>query len=119
MKSLKQLRKDKKISQEQLGHRLGFGKNTISQYETGIREPNIDTLIKLAEYFDVTVDYLIGRENEVKEKNSFLESIPESRKQLINEILSLSDAESRDIENYIKGYKAAKQSIINFYTEDK
>ena len=36
-------------------------RNTISRYETGEREPGIDELIKIADYFNVSVDYLIGR----------------------------------------------------------
>ena len=63
MENLKYIRKGKHVSQEQLGHILGFGKNTISQYENGIREPNLDTLKKLSNYFNVSVDYLIGNDN--------------------------------------------------------
>ena len=58
---LKELRKKKNISQLRLATELNTTQNTISRYETGEREPGIDELIKIADYFNVSVDYLIGR----------------------------------------------------------
>ena len=58
---LKELRKKKGISQLKLATDLNTTQNTISRYETGEREPGIDELIKIADYFNVSVDYLIGR----------------------------------------------------------
>jgi len=58
---LKELRKKKGISQLRLSIDLNTTQNTISRYETGEREPGIDELIKIADYFNVSVDYLIGR----------------------------------------------------------
>ena len=57
---LKELRKKKGISQLRLATDLNTTQNTISRYETGEREPGIDELIKIADYFNVSVDYLIG-----------------------------------------------------------
>lgn len=58
---LKELRKKKGISQLRLATELNTTQNTISRYETGEREPGIAELIKIADYFHVSVDYLIGR----------------------------------------------------------
>ena len=58
---LRELRKKKGISQLRLATELNTTQNTISRYETGEREPGIDELIKIADYFNVSVDYLIGR----------------------------------------------------------
>lgn len=58
---LKSLRKGKRINQATLGELLGVSKVSISGYENGTREPDITSLIKLANYFNVTVDYLIDR----------------------------------------------------------
>ena len=58
---LKELRKKKGISQLKLATDLNTTQNTISRYETGEREPGIDELINIANYFNVSVDYLIGR----------------------------------------------------------
>ena len=58
---LKELRKKKGISQLRLATDLNTTQNTISRYETGEREPGIEELIMIADYFNVSVDYLIGR----------------------------------------------------------
>ena len=58
---LKELRKQKKLKQSELASVMGVAKNTISTWETGSREPNCEYLRKLAFYFDVTVDYFIGK----------------------------------------------------------
>ena len=60
---LKELRKQKKISQLKLALDLGMNQNSISRYETLEREADYVTLIKFAEYFDVSIDYLLGRTN--------------------------------------------------------
>lgn len=63
---LKELRKEKGISQLKLALILNTSQNTISRYETGEREPGINELIKLAEYFNVSIDYLVGRTDNPK-----------------------------------------------------
>ncbi len=58
---LKELRKQKGISQLKLALALNTNQNTISRYETGEREPGINELIKIADYFNVSIDYLLER----------------------------------------------------------
>ena len=58
---LKEIRKSKGISQLKLAIDLNTSQNTISRYETGEREPGINELIKLADYFNVSIDYLLER----------------------------------------------------------
>ncbi|MBR7165088.1 MAG: helix-turn-helix transcriptional regulator [Clostridia bacterium] len=58
---LKEIRKQKGISQLKLAIDLNTNQNTISRYETGDREPGICELIKIADYFNVSIDYLLER----------------------------------------------------------
>ena len=58
---LKEIRRAKGISQLKLAMDLNTNQNTISRYETGEREPGIAELIALADYFNVSVDYLLER----------------------------------------------------------
>lgn len=58
---LKEIRKAKGISQIKLAMDLHTTQNTISRYETDEREPGINELIKIADYFNVSVDYLLER----------------------------------------------------------
>lgn len=62
---LKKLRKMRKISQLKLAIDLNMNQNTISRYENLERQADYETLIKFADYFNVSLDYLLGRcENE-------------------------------------------------------
>lgn len=58
-KNLKLLRQEKELSQRELGNHLGVINQTVSFWETGAREPDLDTLIKIANYFNVTIDELL------------------------------------------------------------
>ena len=58
---LKQLRQAQNISQLKLAMDLNMNQNSISRYETGEREADYETLIKLADYFGVSPGYLLGR----------------------------------------------------------
>ena len=58
---LKELRKKRKISQLKLALDLNMNQNTISRYENLEREADYETLIRFADYFNVTLDYLLGR----------------------------------------------------------
>ena len=66
---LKKLRKEKGISQLKLALDLNTNQNTISRYETGEREPSIKDLIRIADYFNISVDYLLGRTDNPKLQN--------------------------------------------------
>ncbi|MCI8347484.1 MAG: helix-turn-helix transcriptional regulator [Bacilli bacterium] len=57
------LRKKKKISQEKLGIELSLSKTTISHYENESRIPSIETLIDIANYFEVDLNYILGLDN--------------------------------------------------------
>ena len=63
---LKEIRKTKGVSQLKLAMDLHMNQNTVSRYETGEREPGINELIKIANYFNVSIDYLVGRTDNPK-----------------------------------------------------
>ena len=63
---LKELRERRHMSQVFLGIELNMSQNAISQYETGSREASYDALIAIADYFDVSIDYLLGRTDNPK-----------------------------------------------------
>lgn len=74
---LKELRRKQNISQSQLGEILGVTGQTVLNWENGIYEPKIEHLIKLADYFNVTIDYLVERKNTISKAD-------EIRKELSN-----------------------------------
>lgn len=81
------------MTQEELGRALEKSKNNISQYETGKREPDLHTLVRLAELFGVTVDELLGRQTllrqvAVYDRHTLMDrtALPESRTLAYNEL---------------------------------
>lgn len=63
---LKELRKSRGISQLKLAIDLSMNQNSISRYESGVREADYATLIKFADYFNVSIDYLLERTDNPK-----------------------------------------------------
>jgi transcriptional regulator with XRE-family HTH domain len=59
---LKELRESKSFLQKDLAEELGIKQNTLSNWELGNREPTFDQLCRLADIFNTTTDYLLGRE---------------------------------------------------------
>ena len=63
MLRLKELREDRDLRQVDVANATGIDQKTISNYETGKTKPDSEALILLADFFDVTIDYLVGRKN--------------------------------------------------------
>ena len=63
MNRLKELRQKNNLTLKELGQKVGMPTNTISRYETGKREPKLETWNKLAEYFSVPTSYLMGTDD--------------------------------------------------------
>ena len=61
LKNLKKLRLERKISQQELASVIKVSQQSVNKYENHDTEPNLSTLVMLADYFDTSVDYLIGR----------------------------------------------------------
>lgn len=79
-KRLADLRKKRGLSQYELAKRLGCTRGQIGNYEQGTREPDHEMLTKIADFFDVSVDYLLGRTDDTvnihEEFRRIQESIP-------------------------------------------
>jgi transcriptional regulator with XRE-family HTH domain len=61
---IKNLREDKDIKQRELAEYLNVSQNTYSQYENGVISLNAETLVKLAKFYDTSIDYLLGLTDE-------------------------------------------------------
>ncbi|MBQ7820882.1 MAG: helix-turn-helix transcriptional regulator [Clostridia bacterium] len=70
MEGLKRIRKAKGYNQLKVAFALNISREALSYYENGKRSPDIDMLLKMSEYFDVSIHYLVtGKEFESKYKN--------------------------------------------------
>ena len=59
MKGLKQIRKERRLTQLKVAMDLNISREALSHYENGKREPSIDMLVQMSEYFNVSIDFLI------------------------------------------------------------
>ncbi|MBQ8732930.1 MAG: helix-turn-helix transcriptional regulator [Anaerotignum sp.] len=84
-KNLKKYRKMKNISQEKLGKSLNYGSTAIANYESGRNEPSLDSLIKIAEVLDVTIDDLLGMKRKTGEKQllSAFKRLDQEKQQIV------------------------------------
>lgn len=72
---LRELRKNKNMSQDELGKFLGVTSNAIYSWEVSRSQPSIEIIKQLADYFNVTTDYLLGFNKEDEDKISKLETV--------------------------------------------
>lgn len=106
---LKELRTDAELTQEELGEKLNISRTAISKYETGEHEPNLSFLIKLSDYFSVSIDYLLGK-TKIRTPGSLLHdfnSYPPNTIKQLSEILICF----KNNKNYIKFVHAMLNEI--------
>lgn len=122
----KELRVNHNLSQQELASQLGISKSSVNMYERGEREPGLVTLEKIADYFNVDMDYLLGNsvyankfdwlkqqskvdDPQIKE-TSLPEGLSDVKQELIKEILSTDDAYLADLVSYLKVKKGITRS---------
>lgn len=94
---LKELRKDRKFTQADVAKYLDLTIAGYNGYETEKRTPSISTLIKLADFYHTSIDYLVGRETNLIN----LEVLPEEEKTLIQKILNMSTVQKAQTINFV------------------
>ena len=83
------LREEQGYTQQDVADRLQVSKQTVSQYERGVREPHIDMLASIADLFNVSIDYLVGRDfSSGKRRGEARQSSAEGREPLLTDSLS-------------------------------
>lgn len=107
---LRELRLKSGLKQKELGKKLGMSASTIGMYEQNRRQPDLDTLKKIAQFFEVSIDYLANnvgssknKEEEIKEKE-ILRKVLE-KKGFINENEDLTDEELNRLIEFVKKNK--------------
>lgn len=91
-KRLATLRRNKSLSQYELAEKLGFSRGKLANYEQGSRQPDFETLMLLADFFGVTVDFLLRKNN----------------KQAENEVVSITE-----IIHFLKKHNIDHPSFLN------
>lgn len=103
-KQLRILRKNKNLTQAQLGNALNLENSTISSYERNKIMPSSDVLLKIAKYFNVSVDYLIGNTDDMqgKSEKSIEEIMQDVEVLFYNSGRDLNDDKKRMLSRIIK-----------------
>lgn len=96
---LKEFRKKIGLSQDDIAKKIGVHNTTYGNWELGKTEPTIDTLIKLADFYNVTVDELLGREADTIN----LKFLGETEAYLIKKILKMNQLELDKTKAYVMG----------------
>lgn len=114
---LKKLRKNKKLTQKELANYINVSATSIGAYETGIRTPRSEKIKKLAEFFNVSSDYLLGNSDKKKKVEDIIKTISEDDKmydvlmyiethpiiyKIINELKNIDDKKLKMILDIIK-----------------
>ncbi len=97
---IKQLRMEKGLSQYQVADSLGFSRGKYANYEQGKREPDFLNLIKIAEFFDVSIDEILGRDYRKEILDLDIERLIKVRLFLDNK--EISDSELIKIVEYLR-----------------
>lgn len=109
---LKQLRRERGLSQRALADLLGISQQSVNKYENHNIEPDIELLCQIADVFDVSIDYLVGRSDDQNHQYVSLESdgsmpvISVGECRLVRDYRELSDAERQSIDLVISNYLA-------------
>lgn len=109
---LKELRKQKGFSQDEVANALEITLRTYQNYEYGQREPSIEMIFKLADFFGVTTDYLLGRESEPNplEQLAKINGLTITEEVLLEEYMKLDPQKRKVIIDFMKsGIKEAEK----------
>ena len=118
MKKLKELRKTQNKTQEEMAKELGIKKQNYQNYEIGRRNPNFETLIKIADYFKVSIDFLL----EHKTNAINLEEITLLQKEIIKKIINSNELICTKVNAYLEGLlegQKEQEKVINILTKGK
>jgi DNA-binding helix-turn-helix protein len=92
--NLKSLRERNNLSQIELSKRIGLSNVTLSQYEKGVRKPDIQTLTLIAQFFNVSTDYLLGNETPPKFKPQLTDKDKKDIAKQVEDMLDGLDADN-------------------------
>ena len=101
--NLVEIRKNQNLSQTKVAKDLEIPIMTYNNYEKKRNNPSLDMLIKLADYFDVSLDYLCGRQY-----NNQIGYIPEEKKEVVKLILQLNQINTIKLFGYVSGLLAGQ-----------
>lgn len=126
---LKKLRNEKHLSQKELANEFQMSQQTIAKWENNQSTPNPEMIVKIADFFDVSTDYLLGRINEdipinktpkQKTKNfshNHLQELIKNKSSSLEEIAELLHTNKYEIATYLFGIKCPNEKDLQILSE--
>lgn len=107
-----ELRKRKGLTQSEMSRRLGVHRGTYSNYESGKREPDHDMTVKIANFFEVTTDFLLGKSNEPQLSEEEDQALTHEAIRFIEKLNSLPADKREKYEERIRAYLKGLEDAI-------
>lgn len=114
-KRLKQLRNSAGLTQKELANKMNISSSAVSMYEAGRRDPDTETLVKFSKVFNVTTDYLLGKDTKVVTQEHLTntyerikEDLGEDVQIMFHDITSFDEGEREELKNFIEFIKSKK-----------
>lgn len=104
--NLKVLRNKANMSQKALADLLFVSQQTVAKWETNRATPNPDTVVKLADIFDVTTDYLLGKENEPSPQKDPLEGVQFA---FYGDVSDFTEEEKQDLADFVEFIRSKRK----------
>lgn len=99
---MKALREEKGLYQKELAEKLSISRASIAMYESGERIPNLESLVNIADFFEVSLDYLLGRINNRALDRAIPGKVDQEFVNLATQIVNFSDDEREIIFDHIQ-----------------
>jgi transcriptional regulator with XRE-family HTH domain len=113
LEHLSELRKKRKWSLQDTADQLGIAKSTYAGYESGYREPSLQSLSQIADLFDTTVDYILGRTNEEQDSLEITNLLKKEAHKLSLDGDPLSSDEIIDFIALVRMKRELKKQAVN------
>jgi len=101
---LAKLREELGLTRKEVAEKLNIDQTTYGKYELSKRQPDYDTLQKIASFFNVSVDYLLGRTNVRNSNNNTDEDFPDDVKVLMRSVSKLTDKQKEIVKRLVQEF---------------
>ena len=107
---LKELRVNKKLTQEEVSKVLGISRTNYNRYETGKVKPDFNSLILLADFYGVSIDYIVQRKSEVC---IYPKLLSENKQKALDFVLKADDTQCKQFISFFSGMEFGKENQLN------
>ena len=109
---LKHIRETKRLTQKEVAERLGIDYKKYNHYETGRNEPDLAMTVAIATFFNIPLDYLLGRTDDPTPPQTQKEKTPSEQEEVLRDLDGITPEMALEVRQYI-GYLKHKNEVAN------